>query len=70
MNKKMRQKGQMRQKRTSLMHQGGNHMNLLKRNQAIILVIALMLVSAGYLNFVRNQKENTIPTTAEQESNM
>ncbi len=45
-------------------------MNLLKRNQIIILVIALMLVSAGYLNFARNQKENTIPTTAEEESNI
>lgn len=44
-------------------------MKVLKRNQIIILVIALMLVSAGYLNFARNQKENTIPTTVE-ESNL
>ena len=33
--------------------------NLLKKNQLAILVIALMLVTAGYLNYTSN---NTIPT--------
>ena len=37
-------------------------MKILKRNQIIILVIALMLVSAGYLNYTANQ-ENTIATS-------
>ena len=39
-------------------------MKLLKRNQIIILVIALMLVSAGYLNYTSLQSNNTIETTA------
>ncbi len=45
-------------------------MKILKRNQIIILVIALMLVSAGYLNFTTRQGENSIPTVAEEESNL
>lgn len=38
-------------------------MKILKRNQIIILVIALMLVSAGYLNYTANQG-NTIATSS------
>ena len=38
------------------------NIKILKRNQIIILVIALMLVSAGYLNYVSNQTNETIPT--------
>lgn len=38
--------------------------NVLKRNQIIILVIALMLVSAGYLNFSGNKKEDLLETGA------
>ncbi len=35
-------------------------MKILKRNQLIILVISLMLVTAGYLNFTNtNYKEKT-----------
>ena len=44
-------------------------MQVLKRNQIIILVIALMLVSAGYLNFATRQKENAI-TTSTQDANL
>ena len=41
-------------------------MKILKRNQIIILVIALMLVSAGYLNYTSNQNNETIPTSSEE----
>ena len=34
-------------------------MKILKRNQMIILVISLMLVTAGYLNFTSNNEKNT-----------
>ena len=44
-------------------------MQVLKRNQIIILVVALMLVSAGYLNFATRQKDNTITTSA-QDANL
>jgi len=37
----------------------------LKTNQIIIFVIALMLVSAGYLNYTSNQEANTIATSSE-----
>ena len=37
------------------------NIKILKRNQIIILVIALMLVSAGYLNYVSNQTNEAIP---------
>lgn len=30
--------------------------NILKKNQLAILVIALMLVTAGYLNYISNQE--------------
>lgn len=42
-------------------------MKILKRNQIIILVIALMLVSAGYLNYT-TQNNNTIETNAKEET--
>ncbi len=39
-------------------------MKVIKRNQVVILVIALMLVTAGYLNFTETaKKNNTIPTS-------
>lgn len=38
-------------------------MKLLKKNQIIISVIALMLVSAGYLNYSATHKENTLATS-------
>jgi len=41
-------------------------MKLLKRNQIIILVIALMLVSAGYLNYTSIQENNTIETSMDE----
>lgn len=41
-------------------------MKSLKKNQIIILVIALMLVSAGYLNYTaNNQNTNTLETSIE-----
>lgn len=43
-------------------------MKMIKRNQVIVLVIALMLVSAGYLNYTTNQNNNTIETSAEDDS--
>lgn len=43
-------------------------MKMLKRNQIIILVIALMLVSAGYLNYTTIQNNNTIETSIEEEA--
>ena len=38
-------------------------MKVLKKNQIIIFVIALMLVSAGYLNYTATHDTNTIPTS-------
>ena len=40
-------------------------MKILKRNQLIILVITLMLITAGYLNFTAN-KENILNTIADR----
>lgn len=40
-------------------------MKNLKKNQIIIFVIALMLVSAGYLNYTANNNGNTIATSSE-----
>jgi len=37
--------------------------NILKRNQIIIWVIALMLVSAGYLSYSGNKIDNTVETS-------
>ena len=42
-------------------------MKILKRNQIIIIVIALMLVTAGYLNYTTNQ-EGTVPTSTNTEA--
>lgn len=39
-------------------------MKIIKRNQLVILVIGLMLVTAGYLNFIERQ-ENTEITSSE-----
>lgn len=40
-----------------------------KKNQVIIFVIALMLVTAGYLNFTTNQQQqNLVPTSTLAES--
>lgn len=39
-------------------------MKSLKRNQIIIFVIALMLVSAGYLNYTANNTTNTMQTSS------
>lgn len=41
-------------------------MKILKRNQIIIIVIALMLVTAGYLNYTTNH-EGAIPTSTNTE---
>lgn len=40
-------------------------MKSLKRNQIIVFVIALMLVSAGYLSYTANSGDNTIETSSE-----
>ena len=42
-------------------------MKMLKRNQIIVLVIALMLVSAGYLNYTANTESNTVATSSQEE---
>lgn len=39
--------------------------NVLKRNQIIILVIALMLVSAGYLSYSGNKTSELLETGAQ-----
>ena len=47
------------------------YMKILKRNQIIIAVIALMLVTAGYLNFANQNKEsNLIPTSSAADSEL
>ena len=38
--------------------------NVMKKNQFVILVIALMLVTAGYLNYTTNNTENSIEASA------
>lgn len=38
-------------------------MKILKRNQLIVLVISLMLITAGYLNFTSQENNNIIPTS-------
>jgi len=38
-------------------------MKILKRNQLIVLVISLMLITAGYLNFTSQENINTVPTS-------
>ena len=40
-------------------------MKIIKRNQVVIMVVALMLVTAGYLNFIEmNNKNTTIATSS------
>lgn len=41
-------------------------MKILKRNQLIILVISLMLITAGYLNFTANQENMQTSTIADR----
>ena len=44
-------------------------MKLFKKNQVIIYVIALMLMTAGYLNYTtNNEKENSLETSIQMES--
>ncbi len=38
-------------------------MKILKRNQLIVLVISLMLITAGYLNFTSQENNNILPTS-------
>lgn len=40
------------------------YMKILKRNQIVIAVIALMLVTAGYLNFANQNKESNLVATS------
>lgn len=40
-------------------------MKIIKKNQFTILVIALMLVTAGYLNYNTNYEQNAIPTSSD-----
>ena len=40
------------------------YMKILKRNQIIVTVIALMLVAAGYLNFANQNRENNLILTS------
>lgn len=42
-------------------------MKLLKKNQVIIYVIALMLVTAGYLNYTTTQANDTLETSLKME---
>ena len=47
------------------------YMKILKRNQIVVAVIALMLVTAGYLNFANQNKEsNLIPTSSVADSEL
>ncbi len=44
-------------------------MKLLKRNQVIIYVIVLMLMTAGYLNYTTNTKQQSLETSMQMEAN-
>ena len=47
------------------------YMKILKRSQIVVAVIALMLVTAGYLNFANQNKEsNLIPTSSAADSEL
>ena len=47
------------------------YMKILKRNLIVVAVIALMLVTAGYLNFANQNKEsNLIPTSSAADSEL
>lgn len=41
---------------------------LLKRNQVIIYVIAIMLMTAGYLNYTTNQDQSSVETSMQMEA--
>ena len=41
---------------------------ILKKNQIIIYVIAIMLMTAGYLNYTTKQGENSIQTSLDIEA--
>ncbi len=43
-------------------------MKLLKKNQVIIYVIAIMLMTAGYLNYTTNQDSASVETSLQMES--
>ena len=43
-------------------------MKLLKKNQVIIYVIAIMLMAAGYLNYTTNNADEAIETSMQMES--
>ena len=45
-------------------------MKLLKKNQVIIYVIAIMLMTAGYLNYTSNENNNTVETYSENIANI
>ena len=42
--------------------------NILKKNQIIIYVIAIMLMTAGYLNYTTNNGENSVQTSLDIEA--
>ena len=43
-------------------------MKLFKKNQVIIYIIALMLMTAGYLNYTTNQPNDSVETSMKMES--
>ncbi|MCI8444234.1 MAG: SpoIIIAH-like family protein [Clostridia bacterium] len=43
-------------------------MKLLKKNQVIIYVIAIMLMTAGYLNYTTNQEGSSVQTSMQMEA--
>ena len=43
-------------------------MKILKKNQVIIYTMALMLVTAGYLNYTNNIKKETVETSIQEEN--
>ena len=43
-------------------------MKLLKKNQVIIYVIAIMLMAAGYLNYTTNNAEDSVETSMQMEA--
>ena len=43
-------------------------MKILKKNQIVIYVIAIMLMTAGYLNYSTNDSNNSVETSMNIES--
>lgn len=43
-------------------------MKLFKKNQVIIYIIALMLMTAGYLNYTTNQQGDSVETSMKMEA--